>query len=58
MRIEVEEAWCAMDQMKIWQVSGSSRVAMEMLEAGWDKCLKFLINIFNDILLKDKLPEE
>ena len=54
MRIEVEEAWCAMDQMKIGQVSGSSRVAMEMLEAGWDKCLKFLINIFNDILLKDK----
>ena len=58
MRIEVEEAWCAMNQMRTGQASGSSRVAMEMLEAGWDKCLKSLINIFNDILLKDKLPED
>ena len=25
---------------------------------GGDKCLKSLINIFNDILFKDKIPEE
>ena len=29
-----------------------------MFETGEDKCLKFLINIFDDILFKDKLPEE
>ena len=27
-------------------------------KAGGDKCLKSLTNIFNDILFKDKLPEE
>ena len=29
-----------------------------MLKAGGDECLKSLTNILNDILLKDRLPEE
>ena len=33
-------------------------VAIESFQAGGDKCLKSLINIFNDILFQDKLPEE
>ena len=57
-RIEVEELWCAMDQMKIRKASGSSGVSIEVFKAGGDKCLKSLTNIFNDILFKDKLPEE
>ena len=44
--------------MKIGKASGSSEVAVELLQAGGDKCLKSLTNIFNDILFKDKLPEE
>ena len=57
-RIEVEELWCAMDQMKIRKASEPSGVAIEVFKAGGDKCLKSLTNIFNDILFKDKLPEE
>ena len=57
-RIEVEELWCAMDQMKIRKASGPSGVSIEVFKAGGDKCLKSLTNIFNDILFKDKLPEE
>ena len=31
---------------------------VEFFKAGGDKCLKVLTNTFNDILFKDKLPEE
>ena len=44
--------------MKIGKASGPSGVALEMFKAGRDKCLKSLTNIFNDILFKNKLPEE
>ena len=57
-RIEVEEVRCAMNRMKIGKASGPSGVALEMFKAGGDKCLKSLTNIFNDILFKNKLPEE
>ena len=57
-RFEVEELRCAMNRMKIGKASGPSGVALEMFKAGGDKCLKSLTNIFNDILFKDKLPEE
>ena len=57
-RIEVEEVRCAMNQMKIGKASGPSGVAVEMFKAGGDKCLKSSTNIFNDILFKNKLPEE
>ena len=57
-RIEVEEVRCAMNRMKIGKASGPSGVALEIFKAGGDKCLKSLTNIFNDILLKSKLPEE
>ena len=55
---EVEEVRCAMNCMKIGKASGPSGFAIEMFKAGGDKCLKSLTNIFNDILFKDKLPEE
>ena len=55
-RIDVEEVRCAMNLMKIWKTNGPLEVALEMLKADGDKCLKYLTNIFNDILLKDKLP--
>ena len=57
-RIEVQEMQCAMNHMEIGKVSGPSGVAIELFKAGGDKCLKSLTNIFNDILFKDKLPEE
>ena len=57
-RIEVEEVQCAMNRMKIGKASGPAGVALEMFKAGGDKCLKSLTNIFNDILFKNKLPEE
>ena len=57
-RIEVEEVRCAMSRMKIEKASGPSGVALEMFKTGGDKCLKSLTNIFNDILFKNKLPEE
>ena len=57
-RIEVEGVQCAINRMKIWKASGLSEVAIEMFKAGGDNCLKSLTNIFNDILFKDKLPEE
>ena len=57
-RIEVEEVRCAMNRMKMGKVSGSFGVTIELFKAVGDKCLKFLTKIFNDILLKDKLPEE
>ena len=44
--------------MKIGKASGSSGVALEMFKVGGDKCLKSFTNIFNDILFKNKLPEE
>ena len=56
--IEVEEVQCAMNQMKIGKASGPSGVALEMFKAGGEKFLKSLTNIFNDILFKNKLPEE
>ena len=57
-RIEVEEVRCAMNRMKIGKASGPSGVVIELFKAGGDKCLKSLTNIFNDILFKNKLPEE
>ena len=57
-RTEVEEVRCAMNRMKIGKASGPSGVALGMFKAGGDKCLKSLTNIFNDILFKNKLPEE
>ena len=57
-RIEVEEVRCAMNRMKIGKPSGPSGVALEIFKAGGDKCLKSLRNMFNDILFKNKLPEE
>ena len=36
----------------------ASGIAKELLKAGGDKCLKSLSTIFNDILFKEKLPEE
>ena len=57
-RIDVEKVQCAMNQMKIGKASGPSGVAIKMFKAGGDKCLKFLTNIINDILYKDKLLEE
>ena len=47
-----------MNRMKIGKTSGPSGVAIELFKAGEDKCLKSLTNTFNDILFKDKLPEE
>ena len=47
-----------MNRMKIGKTSGPSGVAIELLKAGGDKCLKSLTNTFNDILFKDKLLEE
>ena len=57
-RIEVEEVWCAVNRIKIRKASGSFGVAIEFFKVGRDKYLKSLTNIFNDILFKDKLPEE
>ena len=57
-RIEVEEVQCAMNRMKIGKASEPFGVAIELFKTGGDKCLKSLTNIFNDILFKDKLPEE
>ena len=57
-RIEVKEVGCAVNCMKIGKASGPSRVAIELFKAGGDKFLKSLMNIFNDILFKNKLPEE
>ena len=53
-RIEFEEVWCAMNHMII----GKAVVFIELFKAGGDKCLKSFASIFNDILVKDKLPEE
>ena len=50
-RIEVEEVQCALNIMKIGKARGPSGVAIELFQADGDKCLKSLINIFNDILL-------
>ena len=57
-RIEVEDVRCVMNRMKIGIASGPFGVAMKFFKSGGDKRLKSLTNIFNDILFKDKLPEE
>ena len=57
-RIEVEEVRCAMNRMKIGKASGPSGVTIDLFKTGGDKCLKSLTNVYNDILFKDKLPEE
>ena len=57
-RIEVEELRCAMNCMKIRKTSELFGVAIEMFKVGRDKCLKSLTKIFNDILFKDKFPED
>ena len=44
--------------MKIGKASGRAGVAIELFKADGDKCFKSLTNIFNDILVKDKLSEE
>ena len=53
-RIEVKEVF-EMNHMKIGKAGGSSGVAIELFKAVGDKCLKYLTNIFNNILFKDKL---
>ena len=45
-RIDVEEVHCAMNRMKIGKASGPSVVAIELLKAGGNKCLKSLTNIY------------
>ena len=57
-RIEVEEVWCAMNQINIEKAIGPSGFAIELFKASGDKCLKSLTNIFHDIFLKDRLLEE
>ena len=47
-----------MNRNKIGKASGPSGLALEMFRACGDNYLKSLTNIFNDILFKDKLPEE
>ena len=47
-----------MNQMKIEKANWLSGITLEMFMADGDKSLKFLTNIFNDILFKGKLPEE
>ena len=49
-RMEVEEARCAMNRIKIGKASGPFGVALEMFKADGDKCLKSLTSIFNDML--------
>ena len=56
--MEVEELQHAINLMKIGKASGPSGVALEMLKAGEDKCSMSLINRFDKILFKEKLPEE
>ena len=46
------------NRMKIGKESGPSGVAIELFKAREDNCLKYLRNIFNDILFKKKLPKE
>ena len=57
-RTDVEEVQCAINHMAIGKASGPSGVAIELFKNGGEKCLKSLTNVFNDILFKDKLPEE
>ena len=42
-RIEAEEVWCAVHRIKIGKARGPSGVAIELFQAGGDKCLKYLI---------------
>ena len=35
---------------------GPLGLLLELFKVGVDKCLKFLTNIFNGFLIKDKLP--
>ena len=49
---------CAMNRMKIEKANGSSGVDLEICKTIGEKFLLFLRNIFNDILFKDKQPEE
>ena len=46
-----------MNHMKIRKASRPSGVAIELLKADRDKCLRYLTNIFN-IFFKDKLHKE
>ena len=57
-RIEDEKVRCAMNCPKIGKAIGPAGVTIELFKAGEDKFLKSLANIFNDILFKEKLPEE
>ena len=57
-RIEVEEVQCTMNHMKIGKASGPSGFAIDFFKVCGDKCLKYLTNLLNDILFKDKLLSE
>ena len=57
-KIKVQEVWAEMNQMKIEKLDRPYGVALEMFNAHGDTCLKYLTNIFNDILFEDKLLEE
>ena len=54
-RIEVEEVWCTMNQMKIRKASGpiESGVSVKLFRAGGDKFFKSVINVFINILFKN-----
>ena len=54
----IEEVQFAMNRMKNGKASGPSAVVIELFKAGGFKCLESLTDIFNDLLFKDKLPEE
>ena len=57
-RIQVEEMRREMNRMKIGKTSVPSEVAIKLFKAVADKCLKSLTKILNEILFKNKLPEE
>ena len=57
-RIEAKEVACAINEMKIKKASRSYGVDLEIFKAVGDKCLKYLTNIFNDVLFKEKSLEE
>ena len=44
-KVDIEEVQCAMNHIKFRKASGPSVVAIELFQAGGDKCLKFLTNI-------------
>ena len=57
-KIKVQDVLAKLNQIKIKKPDRPSGVALEMFNAHGDTCLKYLTNIFNDILFKDKLLED